>query len=278
MGFAEIILGCYALGSFCGFLGLLPRFQELRKPAAWLFAGGFAAHTVLILSVFLSRDIAAFTRGHMLQIMAWSLVFVYCATWWRLRFPILGLTAGPLALALFVFASTADALQGGLPVTMTGAFFVFHLGVLSLSFALMALGMGSALYFLTLHRKLKAKKIPATSNCNTPSLARVDALNRRVLLWTFILFTLGLISGFGWALAERGTAVTSDPKEITSILLWLLYAFAFMQRFVLGRQGRKTAVMLIVLFVATVIALLSVNLFMDSHHNFFQPLMFGAGQ
>lgn len=278
MGFADIICICYALGSLGGLLGLFPAWRNLRKPAAWCIAAGFAAHTVLILQLFLSGNIESFTRGQMLQVMVWSLIFVYCVTWWRLRFPILGLTAGPLALALFFLALSLGNREGGLPDTMTGAFFVLHLGVLSLSFALTTLGLGSALYFLNLHRKLKSKKIPTPRDANTPALATVDRLNRQVLLWSFLLFTLGLMTGFAWALAERGAAVTSDPKEIASILLWLLYAFAFMQRFVLGQQGRKAAVMLVILFAATLFSILGVNVFMDSHHNFFQPLMFGAGQ
>lgn len=275
MGFADIILICYALGSLGGILGLFPRWQTLSKPAAWLIATGFAAHTVLIVQGFLSRDIGELSRGQLVQVMAWSLVFVYCVTWWRLRFSVLGLTAGPLALALFFFSTVSGSIvEGSLPAAMTGAFFVLHLVVLSLSFGLVTLGMGSSLYFLNLHRKLKSKKIPAETDAHSPALATVDRINRLVVLWGFLLFTMGLTAGFVWARMERGAAVSADPKEVASIMLWLLFALVFMQRFVLGWQGRKAALMLVVLFAAMVGSGIVVNFFLSSHHNFFQPLMF----
>ena len=275
MDFADIILICYALGSLGGILGLFSHWRNLRKPAAWLIAAGFAAHTVLIAQSFLFRGIEEFSRGQLVQVMAWSLVFVYCVTWWRLRFSVLGLTAGPLALALFFFSTVSGGtLEGSLPAAMTGAFFVLHLVVLSLSFGLVTLGMGSSLYFLNLHRKLKSKKISAETDANTPALATVDRINRLVVLWGFPLFTLGLTAGFAWARVERGEAVSADPKEVASILLWLLFALVFMQRFVLGWQGRKAALMLVTLFVAMLGSGIIVNVFLSSHHNFFQPLMF----
>lgn len=274
MGFADIVLICYALGSIGGILGLFPRFRSLRTPAAWAIAAGFAAHSLLILFLFTGNDIEELKRGQLIQIMAWSLVFVYCVTWWRLRFPFLGLTAGPLALVLFFFSSMAGTIEGGLPEAMTGAFFVLHLAVLFVNLALITLGLGSALYFLNLRRKLKAKKIPSEADANTPALSTVDRINRLVVLWGFPLFTIGLVTGFAWALATRGAMITSDPKEVASILLWLLYALVFMQRFVLGWQGKKAALMLIVLFAATLLSLLGVNFFMDSHHNFFQTPVF----
>ena len=270
MDFGDIVLICYALGSLGSLFSLFPRCSALRKPAAWSIVTGFVAHSLLIGMMLVRSDIQTISRGELLQILVWSLVFIYCVTWWRLRSPVIGLTAGPLALALFFFSSILSTVGGGLPKYMTGAFVVLHLVVLSVNFALITLGFGASLYFLTLRRKLKARKLLLASDEHTPSLAAVDRINKLVVLWGFPLFTLGLTTGFAWALVSRGTMVTSDPKEITSILLWLLYALVFMLRFVLGWQGKKAAIMLIVLFAAMLCSLAGVNFFMDSHHNFFQ--------
>lgn len=274
MGFAELVLLCYAVGSMGSVLGLFPRWQVLRKPAAWAIAAGFAAHTLLVAKSFGISGVESLSKGQVIQIMAWSLVFVYCVTWWRLRFPLLGLTAGPLALALFFLATRAGNIESGLPESMTGMFFVLHLVVLFVNFALITLGMGTAVYYLALHRKLKSKKIPLKTEANTPALATVDRVNRLIVLYGFPLFTIGLLTGFGWARVVRDAFISSDPKEIASVLLWLLYSLIFMQRFVLGWQGRKAAIMLIVLFLATLCSLAGVNFFMSSHHNFFHPRMF----
>lgn len=274
MSFSDSILICYILGSLGGVLGLFPAGRRLRKPAAWLIAAGFAAHTVSVASLCTALSMEELSKGVLLQVMAWSLVFVYCVAWLRLRFAFLGLTCGPLALLLYWASYAAATVEGGLPESMTGAFVILHLVVLFLNLALITFGMGSALFYLNLHRKLKSKTIIRDLNGNAPSLAMVDKINRLVVLIGFPLFTVGLITGFAWAHIVRGAVVSADPKEVTSILLWLFYAVVFLQRAVFNRQGKKAARMLAILFAATILSLVGVNFFMDSHHNFFQTRLF----
>lgn len=274
MGFADCILIFYTLGSLAGVIGLFPRRESLRKPAACLLAAGFALHTLLVARLFFETKMGSLHRGELLQLMAWSLVFVYCVAWWRLRTDFLCITAGPLALFLFFSAAAAGNVDANLPASMTGAFFVLHLGVLFLNFALVTLGLGSALFFLNLHKKLKNKKALPETNTKSPALATVEKINTLVVFTGFPLYTVGLVTGFVWAYLARGTLFTSDPKEVVSVLLWLLYAFVFLQRSVFGRRGRKGALMLVILFLAMLFSLLGVNFFMDSHHNIFQSPMF----
>ncbi|CAK7033265.1 MAG: Cytochrome c biogenesis protein CcsA [Desulfovibrio sp.] len=274
MGFADLIIICYALGSIGSIAGFFPRWAMLRKPAACLIGAGFIVHTLAVFRMFFWGDFAEVSRGDLLHLMAWSLVLVYCVAWWRLRVAFLGLTAGPLALVLFFSAAIAGSVDANLPQTMTGVFFVLHLGTLFLNVALLTLGFGSALFFLSLHRKLKSKiALPETPG-QLPALATVEKINTFVVFTCFPLFSVGLITGFFWAYLARGAIFTSDPKEIISVLLWFLYAFAFGQRAFFGWRGRRGALMLILLFAATLFSVLGVNFFMDSHHNFFQSPVF----
>lgn len=274
MGFSSLIMICYAVGSLGGILGLFPWGKRLRVPAAWAIATGFVAHTLLVGSLFFSLDVEQLSKGAFLQIMAWSLIFVYCVAWWRLRAAFLSVTSGPLALAFFYASSAAANVQGGLPESMTGTFFLLHLGVLFLNLALITFGFGSALFFLNLHRKLKSKTILPDMNGDAPALATVDRANRLVVLVGYPLFTIGLLTGFFWAYLVRGAFLTSDPKEVVSILLWLLYTVIFLQRTAFNWHGRKAALMLVALFLVTALSLVGVNFFMDSHHSFFRPGFF----
>ncbi len=271
MGFADtLIIICYALGSLGGVLGLLPGRRGLRAPAAWCTAGGFTAHTLTMFLLLATTPLDGLSRGALLQLMAWSVVMVYCVAWWRLRFSLLGLTAAPLALILYCAAARAENVQGAIPEVLTRAFFLLHLGVLSLYLALITLGFGSSVFFLNLHRKLKRKSGFSDADVDTPALSTVDRINHWVVVAGFPLYTVGLLAGFIWARTAWGRILSWDPKEVVSLLIWLFFALIFHQRVALDWQGRRMAVMLICLFAVTVASLLGVNLLMDSHHNLFQ--------
>ena len=278
MAFADLlripVIGCYAMGSLGLILGLFSRWRVCRKPATWCIAVGFCLHTFLVLALFLGLNLPQMTKGIFLQGMAWSLVLVYCVTWWRLRFSLLGVFAGPLALFLFLLSGDVASISAGLPEKQTAAFFLFHTVVLSLNFSLITLGFGSALFFLSVHKKLKTKSLAPAFDSASPALTTIDRVNAFVVLAGFPLFTLGLLTGFAGAYLTRGHALSGDPKEIASILVWLAYAYGFIQRAVFGAQGKKAARMLLFLFAITLCSLLGVNFFMDSHHNFFRTRLF----
>lgn len=275
MGPADvIIICCYALGSLGSFLGLFPRCGHLRKPAAWAIAAGFLVHSAVIPGAVFSSGLENLSKSALLQLMAWSLVLVYCVAWRVLRYAALGITAGPLALALFLVSGAVRGVDGGLPETMTGLFFVLHPAFLFLNLALVTLGLGSALYFLWLHNKLKSKAIITDSSGSMLALATVDRVNKYVVLAGFPLFTVGVAAGFGWARLARGEVFTPDPQEIVSLLLWLLYAYIFVQRAVFRLQGRRAARQLVILFLALIVSLIGVNVFMNSHHSLFRTGMF----
>lgn len=275
MGPADvIIICCYAFGSFGSFLGLFPRYGRLRIFAARAIAAGFFIHSMIVLGAVFFSGLENMSKSVMLQLMAWSLVLVYCVAWRLLRFAALGITAGPLALALFLVSGAVRGVDGGLPETMTGLFFVLHPAFLFLNLALITLGMGSALYFLWLHNKLKSKTILADFSGSMLALTTVDRINKYVVLAGFPLFTVGLAAGFGWACLARGALFTADPKEVVSVLLWLLYAYIFVQRAVFRLQGRRAARLLVLLFLAMLSSLVGVNAFMDSHHSLFHTGMF----
>ncbi len=264
------IIVCYSLGALGGIFGLSPRCRNLRAPAAWCTAAGFVLHTALMFALLLVTSLDELSKRDLLQLMAWSLIFVYCVAWWRLRFSLLGLTAAPLALVFYIAAAGAENVQGAVPDMLSRAFFLLHLGVLFLYLALVTLGFGSSVFFLNLHRKLKSKTMfPDTDNA-MPALSTVDRVNHWVVMVGFPLYTIGLVSGFAWARAAWGKTLSWDPKEVVSLFIWLFFALIFHQRVALGWQGRRMAVMLICLFVVTVASIVGVNFLMDSHHNLFQ--------
>jgi ABC-type transport system involved in cytochrome c biogenesis permease subunit len=85
----------------------------------------------------------------------------------------------------------------------------------------------------------------------------------------FTLLTVGLIAGFVYAKSIWGKFWSADPKEIWSVITWLIYAILLHERLTVGWRGRRSAVMAIVGFMVVLFTFLGVNFLLKGHHGEF---------
>lgn len=265
------VIVLYAVGAAFAFAGA-PSSQRggLRGLGSAFTMAGFALHSGLMLLLLLTRPLDALSKGDFLQLMSWCVLLVWFLSWRWLRLPFLALTVAPLALLLYIASLGLGGVEGGVPTRLGSLFALLHLGALFTSFALLALGFGAALLFLHMEKKIKGKAAFSEFDRELPALSTFDAVNKWVVGLGFPLYTLGLASGFAWARMTWGHTFSWDPKELTSFVVWFLFALLFHQRMALGWRGRKAAVMLLAIFALSVFSVVGVNFFMESHHSFFQ--------
>ena len=84
----------------------------------------------------------------------------------------------------------------------------------------------------------------------------------------FPLYTVSMLAGFLWASFTWKKIISWDPKEIVSIIVWIVFALLFHQRMVLGWRGKKPAKTAIVLFLLCLASLVGVNFLLPTHHSF----------
>jgi ABC-type transport system involved in cytochrome c biogenesis permease subunit len=65
----------------------------------------------------------------------------------------------------------------------------------------------------------------------------LDTIGYVCILAGFTLMTIGLITGFVYAKTIWGKFWSADPKEIWSIITWLLYAALLHGRLMIGWRG-----------------------------------------
>lgn len=260
-----LLYGGAALG---GITGMLLRNGGLKKTACGLAVAGFLSQTFFLLMGSHAALPGGLSWGAYLQLLAWFLIVCGIAGWWKLRLEAPLLFAAPLALILFLMSHRYLNMQVRLPETLTTPFYALHIGALFLSLGLLALGFGAGVLFLYLERKIKAKTPLSGFRKDLPALTILDKINAAATLAGFPLYTVGMVAGLVWAGSAWGTAMTGDPKEIISILIWVLYALLFHLRLAQGWRGRKPALLAIWLFALCVFSFLVVNSFMDTHHSF----------
>ncbi|MBI5180345.1 MAG: cytochrome c biogenesis protein CcsA, partial [Nitrospirae bacterium] len=113
---------------------------------------------------------------------------------------------------------------------------------------------------------LKAKKIDNLYR-KLPSLDVLDEINHRAIIFGYMLFTLGIITGSIWAEYTWGSYWSWDTKQTLSAVVWFIYTAFLHARFTYGFRGRKAAYLSIGGFISVIIAFVGVN-FIRTIHSF----------
>jgi len=98
-----------------------------------------------------------------------------------------------------------------------------------------------------------------------PELAIVDELTHQLIMFGFLLLTVGIITGSVWANSAWGRYWGWDPKETWSFITWLIYAALLHFRMMRGWRGKRIAVLSIIGFAAVLFTYFGVNLLPGLH-------------
>jgi cytochrome c-type biogenesis protein CcsB len=162
--------------------------------------------------------------------------------------------AGPLVPALhsywLVIHVSAAAISGG----------AFTVG-----------GLVSVLYLVKARaeRKVLAGGTMSASLRRLPSAEAMDGTAYKVLAFAFPLWTFGvLVAGPIWAEHAWGRYWGWDPKEVWSLVTWVVYAAYLHARATAGWRGRRAATIAIVGWFVFIFNFVGVNLLVSGLHSY----------
>lgn len=248
-----------------GLPGMIFNNGLLRRGGLLFALAGFASQTLfMVLGVHASFG-GNLSAGAYIQLLAWFIMLVSLLAWWKSRNFSLVLFAAPLALMFFILSPMT---VGQTTLPMAPVFYALHIGCLFLGLALIAIAGLAGIIFLAVQNRIKSRRALTGFWQDVPSLAILDNINSLCTLSAFPLFTLGLITGFGYARSAFGRTLSGDPKEIAALVTWLLLAVLFHNRLAKGWKGRKPAILAIGVFAAAFLSLVAVNFLLPSHHAF----------
>jgi ABC-type transport system involved in cytochrome c biogenesis permease subunit len=93
-------------------------------------------------------------------------------------------------------------------------------------------------------------------------------MNHYCIIIGFALLTVGMITGSIYAQVALGSYWRWDPKEVWSLITWILYAVLVHQRLTVGWRGRRAAVMSIIGFAVLLFSFVGVNFLLKGYHSF----------
>ena len=259
----------YFLASILYLTGILSANARLKRLALAMVGFGFFLHTLdLGMNMVIDPAFAASQSRFYISLLAWTLLCLYLLLWWRLQIQFLALTAAPLALILFSSSMLVHPTDLAIPSQLSGLWFSLHVASLFVSIALLAMAFGAGLCYLHIDWQIKHKSKPGRLRRDFPALLSFDQVNHWAVSAGFPLFTIGMLAGFLWADITWGQVFSWDPKELVSVLIWLVFAYLFHQRLALGWKGRRPAGLAIWLFILCLISLTFINFFVPTHHSF----------
>ena len=178
---------------------------------------------------------------------------------------VLGAFVAPLAtLIAFVASMLSREPVPGDPV-LKSIWLALHVVTIFIGNAAFAVAFGLAIIYLIQERQIKGKKAGFFYH-RFPSLNRVDSMGYASIVVGFSMLTIGFITGGIYAQLVWGRYWSWDPKEVWSLITWLIYAALLHERIAMGWHGRRAAIMAIIGFAALLFTFFGVNFLLEGHH------------
>ncbi len=252
--------GTYALA----FLAELARFF-IRSGIRWYAAAGLMALAWLVQTAFLANlafknpVVPVTTPFESVVVLSWIVALI--GLYLMIRSPrqvATGMFVLPLVLGLIIGAGwfsprQSDWLESGGMIAFWGT---VH-GVFLLAGAVFTcVAFFAGLMYLVQMRRLKAKR-RSRFGLSLPSLEQSERVNRGAITIAFPLLTFGLLIGMVLSVAVRydGNTVApghtlrwTDPKVLSALLMWLVFAVLLHARFRPAMRGKSVMVLTIVAF------------------------------
>ena len=260
------------LAATVGYLAALPMKRVTpARISAWILLTAFVLHGFAFALRWAWMGMNPVVNlADALSFLALVVAGSYLIIQWKAKVKILGIFIAPVALFLVIGASAG---YGGITQNLEilrqlkGGLVTTHVILSIMGEALFAVAGCAGLVYLIQNDFLKHRKVTWFSRM-LPSLGDLDRINRVCLLAGFPLLTLGIIAGSIWARAVWGSHWDWDPKQVWTLIVWLVYAVLLHQRLAIGWSGRKAAIGSVIAVVVLLFMLVGVNAFHNTTHRF----------
>lgn len=254
--FSGLTLVLYFVSSVAHHAHLFAGSEKARRIATWMAVAGLAAHTVA-LGIWCTTHQLSILRdpGMPYSLVAYVVVVAQLFVDFRQAWVTLGSLSMPCAFVA-QFASGVLAADSELHRPAGSALLSPHVIAILLGFAAFTLAFCLAVIYLVESRLLKTKRIRGLFS-RLPPLESVGTGAHWLATLGFSMLTLGMITGAIAAPERWGPGWYLDPRTITSIVAWIIYAGYLGSRMLMGWRGRRTTYFLIAGYLVVLVALLA---------------------
>jgi cytochrome c-type biogenesis protein CcsB len=259
--FFEIAFIMYSAGFFAFILYLAFK----RTGLAWLGTGiifaSFVPHTLAVAYRWsLSGHPPLANTYEFMSTLCWLTILAFIVITLKYRKPIIGLFVSGVTFILMASASLLPKDMSDMLVpALQSYWFNIHISVAVLGEAAFAVAFGVSILYLLKSAGVGSGSGDKKSLWDTiPSLEVLDELNYRSIAIGYPLFTIGaLFAGAIWAHQAWGTFWGWDPKEVSSLVIFIFYTLYLHARLNRNWKGKRAAWLSIIGFLSTLMTVFS---------------------
>lgn len=224
----------------------------------------FLVHTISIVLRYPVLGHPPFIGIETLSFLAWTIVGIYLLVEWKYKVYVLGSIVSPLAFVLVLLTVVIPEGEIHVPSYLRSSWFPLHVGFAFLANAMFSLAFAAGVMYLIQEKQVKGHHLGGIYK-RLPSLDILDEINSMCLFTGFPLMTFGFITGFIWSKEVWGSFINFNPRTVTSIITWLLYATLLTGRITVGWRGRRAAVLAITGFLIMIVTYFATNFIWGGH-------------
>jgi cytochrome c-type biogenesis protein CcsB len=264
----ELALTFYFIAAIMGVIELFRRRKTVSKATSYLALAGFLFHSANIIARYIEGGHIPVTNLHeAASFMSWCIVLLFLFHEYRYKLGLLGSFIMPIVLIFMLSSSVFPREIKELSPVLRSYWFGIHIILAFLGDAAFAMACGIGIMYLIQERYVKSKHLSGLF-LKLPSLQSLDEINYHLITLGWPLLTLAIISGVVWANTAWGTYWRWDPKEVWSLITWLIYAIVLHLRLSIGWRGKKAAILSIMGFALVIFAFFGVTLLLKGIHVF----------
>jgi cytochrome c-type biogenesis protein CcsB len=264
----ELALTFYFIATIAGIIEIFRSRKASSKTALYLAIVGFLFHTANIVVRYIQGGHIPVTNMHeATSFFSWCVLILFFFHEFRYKPGLLSSFIIPIVFLLMFSSSIFPREIKALSPVLQSYWFGIHVILAFLGDAAFAMACGIGIMYLLQERNVKSKHLSRLFQ-KLPSLQVLDEINYHLITLGFPLLTLAMITGVIWANTAWGTYWRWDPKEVWSLITWLIYALVLHLRLTLGWRGKKAALLSIVGFAIVIFAFFGVTLILKGRHIF----------
>lgn len=264
----EVALTFYFAAAIVSLLELFKGTRTTSRIMLSLAAIGFFIHTLNIIARYIiSGHIPIANMHEATSFFAWSIVLIFFFLEYRYRPGLLGSFVMPGVFVLMLSSSLLPRKIEPLSPMLQSYWLGIHTSLAFIGDAAFAMACGIGIMYLIQERHLKSKNLGGLFR-RLPSLQTLDEINYKLITIGWPLLTLAIITGALWAESTLGSYWRWDPKEVWSLITWLIYASILHLRLRAGWSGKRAAILSVIGFCVVLFTFFGVNFLLKGFHAF----------